>query len=150
MYIIMKHDNSKKPHISTDAMAILYREGLSATQIASKLGLFKSSVSRRLKKSGITLRSSSSYEGKLRYWRWKGDDYIDPMTRKRNQLKHRKWSRSVRSRDRNTCQDCGITNVRLEAHHLISLRECINSDLEFDVQNGVTVCSKCHKHRHKV
>jgi len=139
--------NIKHPDLKTQPMVDLYHQGWSATQIAEKYGIFKSSVSRRLKKAGIVLKKSSDYAGSSRYWLWKGDYYIDPITRKRNQLKHRKWSRQVRERDRN-CQDCGRSEGRLEAHHLVSLRECINTSLEFDIDNGITLCPRCHKTRH--
>ncbi len=140
----------KKPHLSTQVMIDLYQQGLSTTQIAHKLGLCKSSVGKRLKGAQISLRKSADYEGESRYWLWKGKDYLDPLTRKRNQLKHRKWSLAVRKRDEFKCKDCGVGDkVRLEAHHLVSLRECLNSELEFDINNGVTLCSPCHKRRHK-
>jgi len=145
----MKHDNSKKPNISTDTILELYNQGLSCGQIGIKLEMHRVSVRKRLRKIGIHPRPSSEYSGSKRYWLWKGEDYIDPITRKRNQLKHRKWSKQVRDRDNNTCQDCGITDVRLDAHHIVPLKECINSTLEFDTKNGITVCRKCHKLRHK-
>lgn len=146
----MKPNNSKKPHISTDEILKLYNEGLSCGQIGIKIGIHRVSVRKRLRKIGIHPRPSSEYSGSKRFWLWKGDDYIDPVTRKRNQRRHRKWSLAVRDRDKHSCQDCGTTNVRLEAHHIVSLKECINSELEFDINNGITLCSKCHKHRHKV
>ena len=145
----MKHSNSKKPNIKTEEILKLYNQGLSCRQIGDKVGMWKSAVGLRLKKIGISPRKSTEYSADKRYWLWKGDNYIDPITRKRNQRRHRKWSKSVRDKNNNTCQTCGITNVRLEAHHIISLKECINSNLEFDIDNGITLCSKCHKLRHK-
>ena len=139
----------KKPEIQTNEMIRMYEEGLSSSQIAKKFGIAKSSVSRRLKKVGIKLRNSSDYDEEKRYWLWKGENYIDPITRKRNQLKHRKWSKSVKDRDNNQCQGCGDKHKRLHAHHIISLKECINTYLEFDVENGVTFCPQCHKDIHK-
>lgn len=127
----------------------LYNQGLSASQIASKFSVATSSVVRRLKKVGIKLRSSSDYEKEKRYWLWKGNNYLDPLTRKRNQLKHRKWSHAVIARDCFKCQHCSIPKGRLEAHHVVSLRECIDTNLEFDIANGVTLCKKCHANIHK-
>lgn len=152
----LNHQWLKKPLATTDKMKKMYAKGLSSEQIAKELHLAKSSVSRRLKKAGIKLRTSSEYEGKGRYWLWKGANYLDPITRKRNQRKHRKWSQAVQKRDGNICRDCGITSAEsnlkhgLHAHHIVALKDCINSSLEFDVSNGVTLCPKCHKQRHKL
>lgn len=139
----------KKPNIKTEELLELYKSGLSGTQIGLKLGIAKSSVTRRLKKSGIHLKDSSSYSGESRYWLWKGEDYIDPIIRKYNQRKLRKWSLSVRTRDEHRCVDCGISGVRLHSHHIIPIQDCINLPIEFDIENGITLCTKCHKDRHK-
>jgi len=144
----LKNQWLKKPSAKTEEIIALYKQGFTTTQIGEKVGLFKSSVGKRLKKAGVQLRSSSSYEGKERYWLWKGDNYLDPIARKRNQRKLRKWSKAVRDRDEWKCQDCG-TSGRLHAHHLVSIEECIGSSLEFDTRNGITLCPKCHKKRHK-
>lgn len=146
----MKPKYAKRPDIDTQQLIKLYEQGLSATQIAEKVGLFKSSVSRRLKKVGIKLRLSSDYSADKRYWLWKGQDYLDPLTRKRNQRKHRKWSLAVRERDNYRCTNCGATRVPLEAHHIISLKECLNSELAFEVSNGITLCIPCHRKLEKV
>lgn len=145
----VKNQWLKKPSIDTKELISLYESGLSTEQIAKKVGLCKSSVGRRLKKVGVVLRESANYEGASRYWLWKGEDYLDPVTRKRNQRKHRKWSKAVRDRDGNVCQNCGQPHWRLHAHHIVAIKDCINSSLEFDVENGVTLCPNCHKKRHK-
>src|ERR1035437_250313 len=107
----MEAQNSKKPHLLTKPMIEMYEQGFSTTQIGKKFGIGKSSVSKRLKKLGIELKQSKDYSREKRYWLWKGNDYLDPLTRKRNQAKHRKWSSKVRVRDKNKCQDCGAENV---------------------------------------
>lgn len=150
----LKHRWLKKPTIKTEEMIRLYEQGLSTNQIAKQLNVIGSTVVRRLKKAGVTLRTSSDYDGEKRYWRWKGADYIDAVTRKRNSRKHQKWSKGVLERDKYTCQTCGKkdTNSKhhrgLHAHHIIALRECINSKLEFDISNGMTLCPMCHKELH--
>lgn len=140
----------KKPSVRTEELISLYLQGLTTTQIGRKVGVCKSSVGKRLKKAGVTLRKSADYTGSNRYWLWKGEDYLDPIARKMNQRKHRKWSLAVRERDGHTCTDCGIKSRRLHAHHLIRIEECIGSSLEFDVSNGATLCPKCHGKRHKL
>ncbi len=134
----------KKFAVSTEILANLYQQGLSGTQIAQRVGLEKSAVTRRLKKAGVKLRLSNDYAGEKRYWLWKGENYIDPVTRKRNQRKHRIWSKLVRERDDNSCIHCGNNDSRLHAHHVVAMRDCVNSSLEFDVSNGITLCTKCH------
>lgn len=150
----LKHRWLKKPTIKTEDMLRLYEQGLSTNQIAKQLEVFGSTVVRRLKKVGVSLRTSSDYEGKKRYWLWKDLDR-DPIERKRSARKHRKWSHAVLERDGNICQHCGITSAKanlkhgLHAHHIVALKDCINSWLEFDVSNGITLCPKCHKQEHK-
>lgn len=129
-------------------MKELYDSGLSTQQIAQKLGIVKNAVSYRLKKAGVKLRSSKDYSGEFRYWLWKGENYLDPITRKRNQRVLRKWSLEVRNRDNNTCRKCN-SREKLEAHHIIKLEECINSKFEFDISNGITLCHRCHLALHK-
>lgn len=146
----LKNQWLKKPSIKTEELLHLYQQGLSTTQVGSKVGLTKSSVGKRLKKAGVNLRKSDDYQGPSRYWLWKGKEYLDPVARKRNQRKLRIWSKLVRERDNNTCKDCGERPRRLHAHHIVRIEECINSSLEFDVSNGVTLCAKCHKKRHKI
>lgn len=145
----VKNQWLKKPSVDTRQLIILYQSGLSTEQIGKRVGLFKSSVGKRLKKAGVPLRKSADYEGASRYWLWKGEDYLDPVTRKRNQRKHRMWSNTVRDRDGNRCTSCNEPHWRLHAHHIVAIKDCIGSSLEFDVDNGVTLCPKCHKKRHK-
>ena len=62
------------------------------------------------------------------------------------------WSQSVRSRANYRCEICGkgrgdIVNekaVKIDAHHIISkyIKDC---PLKYDIRNGVSVCSGCHK-----
>lgn len=145
----IKNQWLKKPHVNSDEIKVLYEKGLSSTQIGKQLGLAKSSVSRRLKKLGVPLKKSKDYFGENRYWLWKGEDYIDPIVRKYNQRRLRKWSAEVRERDGHKCTNCGSQSKRLHSHHLIPIEQCINSEIEFDIENGITLCPKCHKAIHK-
>ena len=62
------------------------------------------------------------------------------------------WSEAVRSRVDYRCEVCGkkrgdIVNekaVKIDAHHIIS-KYVKDSPLKFDIRNGVSVCTKCHK-----
>jgi hypothetical protein len=79
----------------------------------------------------------------------------------RRSLKYRLWILSVFERDDYTCQDCKKRGVILNAHHCIkqfwkiiednnitTLEEAFNCEELWDINNGVTLCIKCHKKRH--
>lgn len=59
----------------------------------------------------------------------------------------KKWSMSVKARDGYICKKCGINNNTLESHHINNWRDYI--DLRYDVDNGLTLCHKCHMLFHK-
>lgn len=144
----LKNQWLKKPSIKTEELITLYEQGLTTTKIGDKVGLFKSSVGKRLKKAGVILRKNSEYIGDNRTWVWKGNSSL--LDRKRFSRYHQIWSKNVRERDGNACKHCGKTSGRLHAHHIIPLEVCLDSSLEFDVNNGVTLCPKCHKRTHKL
>lgn len=58
----------------------------------------------------------------------------------RRTREYRQWRVSVIRRDKK-CVACGSLKKR-QAHHLEDGSH--NSDLRFDVDNGVTLCYKCH------
>ncbi|NCC99957.1 MAG: hypothetical protein EOL95_09710 [Bacteroidia bacterium] len=85
-------------------------------------------------------------------WNYKGENYNSKNKRLRCHPKWRIWREKVFLRDDWTCQKCHIKGGKLEAHHLISVKECINTeniDLIYDENNGITLCRKCHMLVHK-
>ena len=54
------------------------------------------------------------------------------------------WSKTVRKRDK-VCQICG-TDKNLQAHHIIHRSK--QPELSFVVNNGITLCKKCHNESH--
>lgn len=56
------------------------------------------------------------------------------------------WAQSVKKRDGYKCVACGSTES-LEAHHIIEKYR--NSNLEKRLDNGITLCRKCHRAIHK-
>jgi hypothetical protein len=62
-------------------------------------------------------------------WEYQQSNRLDENIRKATVL-----------RDHNCCQDCGMTNTRMEVHHIIP-RRLNGSD---SIHNLITLCSTCH------
>lgn len=68
----------------------------------------------------------------------------NPESRKkaRGAGKYAKWQQAVFTRDRVTCRHCGAIGIQMHAHHINSWSEF--PELRFDVENGLTLCYRCH------
>jgi len=74
----------------------------------------------------------------------------------RNSYKYRQWRSDVLTRDKFTCQEC-FSKEKLETHHILSLtsiireykietiKDAYKNEKLFDINNGLTLCSECHK-----
>ena len=74
------------------------------------------------------------------HWNWKGG------ITKRNMIseEYKARRKAVFKKDNYTCQNCGKHggHMSLQAHHI---KEWVNyPELRFDVNNGKTLCNKCH------
>jgi len=65
----------------------------------------------------------------------------------RRSIEYRLWRESVFARDNWTCQECGKRKLILNAHHIKSFAR--NKKLRTSIENGVTLCRKCHIEVHK-
>ena len=65
-----------------------------------------------------------------------------------NQYEYKQWRTAVFERDDYTCQNCFKTNTRLNAHHI--KHWSTNSELRYEISNGITLCETCHKDVHKL
>lgn len=87
---------------------------------------------------------------------WKGG--IHPIYQKiRNSPQYSEWRSMVFGRDLYTCRECGIRGTYFEAHHIkrfndiikqyniITLEEALLCEELWDLDNGITLCKKCHK-----
>lgn len=57
-----------------------------------------------------------------------------------------KWARLIKKRDNYTCQKCQTKQKPLHAHHI--LRWANEPSARFDLNNGKTLCKKCHRQEH--
>ena len=72
---------------------------------------------------------------------WK--DGITPLMRLiRTSLAYEEWRMKVYRRDYFKCMVCG-EKKKINAHHIYPMRDFI--DRVFDVENGITLCKKCHR-----
>jgi hypothetical protein len=79
------------------------------------------------------------------HWNWKGG--ITPENHAiRNSFQYCVWRSDVFKRDNFTCIKCGQVGGILHAHHIKHFAEFI--DLRFDINNGMTLCKKCHNKIH--
>ena len=58
----------------------------------------------------------------------------------------REWIKNVNKRDNRHCLKCN-SNKQIRSHHISSFSRF--PELRFDVKNGATLCSPCHKAFHK-
>jgi 5-methylcytosine-specific restriction endonuclease McrA len=72
------------------------------------------------------------------------DIEFEDEKREAGTLSYKKWRRMVFTRDYYTCQICHTeySEDKLEAHHIKPFS--IAPELQFDVNNGLTLCHKCH------
>lgn len=73
---------------------------------------------------------------------WKGG-ISNKNNKIRESIEYKYWRKSVFERDKYTCQNCNQKGGRLEADHIKPF--CKFIELRFDINNGRTLCKKCHK-----
>ena len=66
----------------------------------------------------------------------------------RGSFKYRLWRESIFARDNYTCQKCGYKGGELNAHHIQNFSSVI--ELRTSIENGITLCEKCHREFHKI
>lgn len=80
------------------------------------------------------------------HWNWKGGYYKSETCKLRHSLEYKLWRKAVYERDKYTCQWCREVGKRLEADHIQEW--ILRPDLRFAIDNGRTLCRKCHLKRH--
>lgn len=98
--------------------------------------------SRKCKDIGISIY----YSGK-NHPRWNSNKTEKEREIKREYEEYYEWRRQVFKRDNYTCQCCGDNKGHnLRAHHKRNYSE--HKELRTDINNGITLCDKCHKEFH--
>jgi 5-methylcytosine-specific restriction endonuclease McrA len=59
----------------------------------------------------------------------------------RSRSEYKTWRKRVLDRDLHTCKICGSKKNPV-AHHIIEAQD--SPDLRYDIDNGITLCKKCH------
>lgn len=139
------------------AAAAEHGAGISLREIAAKRGVDENTLSRKLRAAGHSTpgphgsrgrrgegfcrRQSARLQGiPLREWR----EFRAKRRRTTGRSPDlRQWQRLVLARDSWTCRDCGAQRCELHAHHIYRRSEY--PLLRLDVNNGITLCWKCHK-----
>ena len=78
---------------------------------------------------------------------WKGG-IISKNDRIRKGLEFRLWREAVFIKDNWTCQKCDKYNGEHHPHHIKNFAEY--PELRFAIDNGITLCEKCHREFHKI
>jgi len=76
------------------------------------------------------------------HWNWTGGP-DNPLRAIRGRVAMSEWRKAVFKRDDYTCQACGRRGVKLNAHHVLPLRD--REDLAYIVSNGITLCERDHQ-----
>lgn len=73
---------------------------------------------------------------------WRGG--VTPINQRlRSSTQYEQWRSGVFHRDGFTCQECGQRGGRLNADHIKAW--ALYPELRFEVENGRTLCVKCHE-----
>lgn len=76
-----------------------------------------------------------------KHYNWQGGiTSINAQIRTSEESKQ--WRKSVFECDDYICQDCGYRGGKLQPHHIKKFADY--PELRFDVDNGITLCKKCH------
>jgi len=157
-----------KNWIDKDEVKRLYISGVSALEIAKKFNVSLHPIYWIIKKAGITrtisiaLKDKTIWKGRKHKWEtrqkiskarmgkytgmhnpnWKGG-IKHTSQYKRLGFEYSTWRREIKHRDRK-CLECN-TVEKLVAHHIVPVRNIKDLFLLTDMNNGITLCKKCHK-----
>lgn len=77
---------------------------------------------------------------------WNYSEDTPEKTRIRGSIEYRLWREAVFARDNWTCQKCSSRGGVIHAHHIKTFSDY--PELRTSIENGITLCKKCHKIHH--
>ena len=106
----------------------------------------KLSKIRKGKPSNKKGKKYPQFSGKS-HWNWQGGK-TEIAFKIRNSIEYKLWREAVYVKDYWTCQKCGKKGDKIDAHHLKSFS--LFPELRFAIDNGITLCRKCHIQEEKL
>ena len=105
--------------------------------------------------------SESHIKIREKHWNWKGGT-TNINHKIRDSIKYKQWRQDVFIRDDFTCQKCGQIGKELNVHHKKPFHKLLEEVKKYlplldlyagamiytplwDLDNGITLCEKCHK-----
>lgn len=90
------------------------------------------------KKIRDTKKRNNSVPKGDKHYNWKGGKPWERFATP----EYQEWRNKVLKRDYHTCQHCGETHAKIDAHHIKSYKDY--PKLRYKVSNGLTLCRACH------
>lgn len=139
-YTLWRNQNGKKPNCSCLECGKLFSRKPSA--IKNGEGVYCSRECKfKVQRKGIEVR---------------GESYSDRHLLRQSSA-YKSWRAAVLKKDDYSCQDCGLKHKSLcecckrpfylHTHHIKPF--ATNPELRFDVNNGISLCNKCHSKKDK-
>lgn len=149
----LKNGRFKKGHVGYKAWLGIRRPELSEPQrnrlLKNPINYWKGKKipeDARKKMSEVRL-SNINTPRKETHWNWK-----EGISEKHSQItkgvEWRLWREAVYKRDKWICQKCKEHRNDLRPHHILNFSTHI--ELRFAIDNGITLCEKCHNEFHKI
>ena len=133
----------KYSKIQKEFVLKLYIRGHSQLELVSLFGISSGTISRWVKKAGISRLPSQANKGKYgsKSHSWKGGRTAQRLTEYSSE-EYKNWRLAIFKRDNFTCVSCGQAGGMIHAHHILPYGEY--KILRTNIQNGVTLCESCH------
>ena len=140
----------KNGHPQSNTGRTHFKKGCKLTEEA------KSNISKRLMGNKYSLGYKHTLETRIKdsearkgvkHWNWQGG--INPINDTiRKSFEFRIWREAVFTRDSYTCQKCGRLGGEERSHHIKNFAQY--PELRFAIDNGITLCKKCHQEFHRI